>query len=84
MKALVKEATPFLANMASMNEKKTSMDGRERVLHIFFLDWKKNAKFDGVARFCIVDPKTMIFTPYDNHALSATMREDPKHLFIAI
>lgn len=59
------------------------MDDRERSLYVFFLDKKNNAKFDGTAKFCIVNPKTMIFNPYDNHALKATMREDPKGALFA-
>lgn len=35
--------------------------GGTYVLYVFFLDRKKNTKFDGATRFCMVDPNTMIF-----------------------
>jgi hypothetical protein len=78
MKALVKEATPFLASRARKNEKKASLEDREKIIYVFFLDRKKNVKFEGAARFCMVEPKTMRFSPYDDHASRATVREDPR------
>lgn len=70
-------ATPFLASMAKKNE--ASMDDRELVMYIFFLDRTlKNANLDGVAMFCMVDPKTMIFNPYDYNVSKVTIREDPR------
>ena len=78
MKALVKEAAPFLAIKARKNEKKSSVDDRELVLYAFFLNRKKNVKFDGAARFCMVDPKTMFFSPYDDNSSRADVREDPR------
>ena len=78
MKALVKEAAPFLAIKARKNEKKSSVDERELVLYAFFLNRKKNLKFDGAARFCMVDQKTMFFSPYDDNSSRADVREDPR------
>ena len=51
-----------------------SLDKREKVTYIFFLKRKKNTKFDGAAKFCMVDPKTMDFSMYDDHASKATVR----------
>lgn len=84
MKALVKEAAPFLASRTRKNEKKSTVDDREQSLYLFFLDRKKNAKFEGAARFCMVEPKTMVFSPYDDHASRATVREDPRGPPLAI
>lgn len=84
MKALVKEASSFLATRARKNEKKASVDDREQILYVFFLDRKKNAKFEGAARFCMVNPKTMVFSSYDDHASRAAVREDPRGPAFAI
>lgn len=43
MRALVKEATPFLAQRARKNEKKAVLDERDNVMYVFFLDMKKKA-----------------------------------------
>ena len=84
MKALVKEAAPFLVSRARKNEKKSSADDREQILYVFFLDVKKNAKFEGAARFCMVEPKAMTFSPYDDHSSRASVRDDPRGCPFAI
>lgn len=78
MKALVKEATPFLVSRARKNEKKSNVDDRERAVYFHFLERKKILKFEGYARFCTIDPKSMVFGIYDNHLTRATVREDPR------
>ena len=62
MKALVKEATPFLASRARKNEKKAEVDDRERMMYEFFLDRKKN-KVRRVRKVLQCDPQDLGFRP---------------------
>jgi len=84
MRALIREAAPFLAQRARMNEKKGSIDERETMLYLNFLDRKKKAKFGGVARFCTVGASNMVFGKWDTHDSRASVREDPRGCPFAI
>ncbi len=75
MRALVRQASPFLAQRSRKNEKKGAIDDREKELYRFFLDRKKRATFGGIARFCTVDQKCKIGR-WDKHASRASVRED--------
>ena len=83
MKALIRAASPFLAQRSRKNEKKGSIDERETTLYKHFLDRKKNAKFEGVARFCAVTSQ-LKFGKWDTHASRATVRDDPRGCPFAI
>ena len=83
MRALIKGASPFLAQRSRRNEKKGSIDEREAGLYVHFLDRKKKAKFGGVARFCTVT-KAMKFGTWDSHASRASVRDDPRGCPFAI
>lgn len=56
MKALVKEAAPYLST-----EGQEYWEGNK--MHGFFDRRKKIAKFDGATRFCTVNPNTMVLGP---------------------
>jgi hypothetical protein len=83
MKALIRAASPFLAQRSKKNEKKGSIDERETTLYKHFLDRKKNAKFEGVARFCTVTSQ-LKFGKWDTHASRATVKDDPRGCPFAI
>ena len=83
MKALVRAASPFLAQRSRKNEKKGSIDERETTLYKHFLDRKQNAKFGGVARFCVV-ANDFKFGKWDTHASRANVRDDPRGCPFAI
>lgn len=66
------------------NEDNASVDDRECHMNDFSLERKKNVKFEGMARFCMVNPRTMYFTPYNGHATRANVMNDSKGLHFAI
>lgn len=63
--------------MTKKNEKKVDVDDKEHVIYNFFVENKKNVKFEGSARFCILNTNNVYFGPYDDHENRTCIKNDP-------
>ena len=78
MHSPVKEHVSVLKLKGNKISKNLETDSEEQQQYIFFLERKRNTKFEGLARFCMVTmglERTMFFK-WDNTISRAEMRED--------
>ena len=78
MRCLVKEHASVLKLKGNKRAKKTDTDPREVELYIKFLERKRSATFEGVARFCVVTSgvERLTFSKWDGTNSRAEVRED--------
>ena len=78
MRKLVKEHASVLKLKGNKRTKKTETDPQEVELYIKFLERKRRATFEGVARFCLVTTglERTTFSKWDGTISRAEVRED--------
>ena len=78
MRSLVREHTAMLKLKGNKRSKKTETEVDEKRRYINFLQRKRNAKFRGVARFCLVTTgvTSTTFSKWDDGTSKMELRED--------
>ena len=86
MRSLVKEHIAVLKLKGNKRAKKTETEPEELQRYISFLEKKRNATFEGVARFCVVTTglERTTFSKWDSSISRAEVREDRRGCPFAI
>lgn len=86
MRSLVREHSSALKLKFNKRSKKTETEPEERQRYITFLERKKAAKFEGLARFCVVTTglERITFSKWDGTTSRAEVREDRRGCPFAI